>query len=58
MDNKILIEIVTGGFILSYPSDKIGNGYERHVKEVFTSARKMHQKIKSVLDDLALVADE
>lgn len=50
-DTSINLEIVTGGFILVYDDlDK-----DVVVREVFTSPRKVSQKIKELIDRLALV---
>ena len=53
-DYNITIQIVKGGFVLHYPSKPTGDGnsvnLSYYIQEVFTSTRKMHQKIKEVLD--------
>lgn len=60
MDNAIMIEIVKGGFMLTYPAidDVSENSEQEHVREVFTSPRKMIQRIKTVLDAVSTVADD
>lgn len=61
MKNVISIEVVNGGFVLTHPlqdgnTDAItGDSYSR---EVFTSPRKLIQKIKSVLDTVSTIADD
>lgn len=49
MNDQITIEVVKGGFILSYAENNL---YER---EVFTSPRKLNSKIKEVLEKLSYV---
>jgi hypothetical protein len=49
-DFNISIQIVKGGFVLHYPSKDEADGMRFYVQEVFTSTRKMHQKIKEVLE--------
>lgn len=57
MNDQITIEVVKGGFILTYPvmTDGLGVDYQR---EVFVSPRKLNQKIKEVIDTLSLVSEE
>lgn len=57
---SILIEVVKGGFILTYPVAVTNNGVEewREAREVFVSPRKLNQKIKEVIDSIGLVRDE
>ena len=57
---SIQIEIVAGGFILSYPvkSDASSDCFDGTQREVFTSPRKLNKKIQDVIKALGLVADE
>jgi hypothetical protein len=57
---SITIEIVAGGFILSYPvkSDAASDSYDNMQREVFASPRKLNKKIQEVIKDIGLVADE
>ena len=59
---NISIEVVKGGFVLSYPVHVPANGdrpeYWLPQREVFTSPRKLIQKMKSVLDDVSLVPSD
>jgi hypothetical protein len=56
---SITIEVVNGGFILSYP--KFGAIGEQEtveiVREVVVSPRKLNQKLKEVIDSVGLVTD-
>jgi hypothetical protein len=56
----ISIEVVQGGFILTYPVLEQEEGAEvmNMYREVFVSPRKLNQKIKEVIDGLSTVADE
>lgn len=57
---QIVIEVVAGGFILSYPTF-VGDGVAEHTevaREVFVSPRKLNQKLKEVIESVSLVADE
>ena len=59
--HSITIEIVEGGYVLSYPSDiglnstNTGAMYVQK-REVFTSSRKMNQRIKEVLEAISTTA--
>lgn len=57
---SITIEIVSGGFILSYPvkTDPASDSFDGTQREVFTSPRKLNKKIQDVIKTLGLVADE
>lgn len=63
MSNQLIsIEVVVGGFILTYPvysNDLNVPGLEAVSisKEVFVSPRKLNQKIKEVIDSIGLVKD-
>ena len=48
----ILIEIVVGGFILTYPLPSGQNG-----REVIATPRKLQQRVKELVSSLGLVAD-
>lgn len=52
----INIEVVAGGFILTYP--KTSDAGDVLCREVFSSPRKLHQKIKEVIDSISLVAEK
>jgi hypothetical protein len=57
---KISIEVVAGGFILTYPVFE-GSGEAEEVvqaREVFVSPRKLNQKLKEVIGNVSLVADD
>ena len=55
--SSITIEIVTGGFILTYP--KVSeNDVVDLCREVFTSPRKLNQKVKEVIDAVGLVSEK
>jgi hypothetical protein len=51
-DETITIEVVRGGFVLTYPNDKMPGTLTR---EVFTSTRKLNQKLKEVIETLSVV---
>jgi hypothetical protein len=53
--DQITIQVVTGGFILTYPSFKDGVGSLS--TEVIVSPRKLNQKLKEVIDSISLVTD-
>lgn len=53
----LTVEIVSGGFILTYPRPN-GNGDTIVCREVFTSPRKLNQKLKEVIDSVGLVTDK
>lgn len=57
----IQIEIVAGGFILTYPViTKATDGSECQdtAREVFASPRKLQNKIKELISSLGLVAQD
>lgn len=54
---QIVIEVVKGGFVLTYPRE-LNPGAPTFEREVFTSTRKMNQKIKDVLDTLSTTPDD
>lgn len=59
-NSNIQIEVVKGGFILTYPVQiKTEDGGELWdiEREVFVSPRKLNNKIKSVIDTIGLVSD-
>jgi hypothetical protein len=68
---QITIEVVGGGFILTYPVFTTETTPPRFVadgesttevvvqaREVFVSPRKLNQKLKEVIASVSLVADE
>jgi hypothetical protein len=57
---QLTIEIVTGGFILTYPVVIIveGNETTEISREVFSSPRKLQQKIKDVIAQMGTVAED
>jgi hypothetical protein len=66
---RISIEVVAGGFILTYPVfvsklEKFGieadgvNETVEEAREVFVSPRKLNQKLKDVIASVSLVADD
>lgn len=57
---SITIEVVAGGFILSYPKFVVNGEQEtmEMAREVFVSPRKLNQKLKEVIDSVGLVKDD
>jgi len=67
---QITIEVVAGGFILTYPvfvnelskfgleALKGGDETVHTAREVFVSPRKLNQKLKDVIASVSLVADD
>lgn len=57
---QLTIEIVTGGFILTYPLVVTVEGHEttEMTREVFSSPRKLQQKIKDVIAQMGTVAED
>ena len=59
MSNEIYIEVVKGGFVLNYPVLEAESDIQlRYVREVFVSPRKLHQRLKEVIDTLSLVSED
>ena len=58
--DQITIEIVKGGFILTYPTVTQFEGQEvtTVAREVFVSPRKLNQKIKDVIESIGLVSED
>lgn len=58
-NETIQIEVVKGGFILTYPTQVKEGDSERWetAREVFVSPRKLNQKLKEVIDTISLVGD-
>ena len=61
MNCKITIDVVTGGFVMTYPL-AVATGQPERVEfqlvtEVFTSQRKLNQKIKDVIAAIGLVSE-
>ena len=55
--DSITIEVVVGGFILTYP--KVNSLNEVSLcREVLTSPRKLNQKLKEVIDNISLVSEK
>ena len=57
---RIVIEVVAGGFILEYPVF-VGDGSDERTevaREVFVSPRKLNRKLKDVIASVSLVADD
>ena len=55
------VEIVAGGFILTYPvisKSPEGSEYQDTAREVFASPRKLQNKIKELISSLGLVAQD
>lgn len=48
--HSLTIEVVKGGFLLHYPVKADNGTYYNQVREIFTSSRKMNQRIKEVLE--------
>ena len=46
----ITIQVAKGGFIMRYPSKEEEGGTRYELSEVFTSSRKMNQRLKEVLE--------
>lgn len=57
-NHSITIEVVKGGFVLHYPQLNAGGVYYDQVREIFTSSRKMNQRIKEVLEAVSTTAVE
>lgn len=57
---QLTIEIVTGGFILTYPVLVTVDGHEATevCREVFSSPRKLQQKVKDVIAQMGTVAED
>lgn len=53
---KITIDVVKGGFVVTYPVQDGDNWFEE--REVVSTPRKLNQRIKEVLDVVSLVRDE
>lgn len=51
LDVHITIEVIRGGFILHYPDQLSDTTVQR--REIFTSQRKLNQKLKEVLDNFS-----
>jgi len=54
----VTIEILAGGFILTYPCVDSNTGDSQVCREVFTSPRKLNQKLKEVIDSVGLVSEK
>jgi phage pi2 protein 07 len=50
-DFNITIEIMKGGYVLHYPVNA-GDYWNQH-REIFSSSRKMNQRIKEVLEKVS-----
>ena len=50
--HSLSIEVVTGGFILTYPV-LTGDGLETTYREVFSTTRKLQNKVKEVIEQLS-----
>lgn len=58
-DFQITIEVVKGGFILTYPHQASKESDDWTIeREVFVSSRKLNQKIKEVIDNVGLVQEQ
>jgi len=65
---SITIEVVAGGFILTYPVfsnelskfgiEAVNGEIVEKAREVFVSPRKLNQKLKEVIDNVSLVKEE
>ena len=56
--DQITIEVVSGGFILAYPTLTAGTEDKFSVtREVFSSQRKLNQRLKEVIGTLSLVSE-
>lgn len=51
----IMIEVVKGGFMLHYPENSKSGSIVFSRREIFTSQRKLNQKLKEVLEDFSTV---
>lgn len=49
-NHRITIEVVKGGFLLHYPQKSDNGTFFNQAREIFTSSRKMNQRIKEVLE--------
>ena len=55
---KITIEVLPGGFVLTYPKAPFTPSPPQTFSEVFTSQRKLNQKIKEVIAEISLVSPD
>lgn len=55
---SVNIEILDGGFVLSYPQIEDGVEHPFIAREVFTSQSKLIKKMKEVLDQLATTPEK
>lgn len=59
MNFSITIEIIRGGYVLHFPEQLKGEADNWTMqREIFVSPRKLHQKIKEVVDTVGLVRDD
>ena len=56
-EQHINIEILKGGFILTYPQWDAEDSYWDEVREVITTQRKLNQKLKEVIAAVGLVGE-
>lgn len=54
---SVIIEIVTGGFILTYPVIGPDGTTTDTAREVINSPRKLNNRIKEIISSMGLVAD-
>lgn len=59
MNEMITIDVLTGGFVLTYPVFTTVDGKQdvTCVREVFTSPGKLNKKLKEVIAAIGLVTD-
>jgi hypothetical protein len=55
--DQITIEVVSGGFILAYPTLTTEEDKFSVTREVFSSQRKLNQRLKEVIGTLSLVSE-
>lgn len=58
MEHQIVIDVVKGGFVLTYPAPDLNGVLTVWTREVFTSQRKLTQKIKEVLEAVSTTPDD
>lgn len=51
------VDIVAGGFIITYPVLDEDGECSQTIRQVITSPRKLQQKIKEIIDNIGLTSD-
>ena len=58
LNSYIQIEVLSGGFVLTYPTIADNGTVDGEEREVFVSPRKLNQKLKDVIESLSLVGED